>query len=110
MATDIAVGQNRSALQTGADAQRATPETGATNKVAAGRMTKTGDASTVTFNQAISLGAAPTRVKLFPRSAAAAALHWVPTTGNTNVQFSVTFTAAPPAAANNIVFDYEAYV
>lgn len=107
---DIQVGQNRGGLQTIKDSVNGTAAAVGQVRSASGRMTKSGDASLVTFTQTIALSAAPSRVKLFPRTAEASKAHFVPVAGNTATQFSVTFVAAPAAASNNIVFDYEVYV
>lgn len=100
MATDIAVGQNRSGLQSIKDTvQAANPGTPTKDqpdgKVIA--VTKTGDAAWTTIVQAHGLTAAPAHVIISPTSAAAAAAAWVSAKDATN--FTITFAAAPANAA-----------
>lgn len=102
MATDIAVGGNRTGLQALHTAQAGTAAALAAGPRTA-RLTsvQTGDASKVAFTIAHGLPAAPTLYYVTPRNAVSAALHFV-TADATNV--TVTFLAAPPAAANNVTF------
>jgi hypothetical protein len=102
MATDIKVADNRTVLDTQNTGKKAT----AAALANAAHSTKlatvqTGDASKVAFTIAHGLSAAPTYYYVTPRNAASAALHFV-TVDATNV--TITFLAAPPAAANNVTF------
>jgi hypothetical protein len=102
MATDIVTAQNRSGLDTLNTGKKATAAALANGSRSAKLTTvQTGDASKVAFTIAHGLPAAPTQYYVTPRNAVSAALHFV-TVDATNV--TVTFLAAPPAAANNVTF------
>jgi len=113
---DIEVGQNRPTLVAQNDLKKATPAAIAAGFKDAkdpfegtkGVMTKTGDASAVTFTQAHGLLAAPSGVSLTARTQVAAAIHWVSARDATT--FTVSFASAPASAANNIVFDWVAFI
>lgn len=112
MATGTA-GQNAADLQALGTAKRATAPALAlvpkdTPEGKWGTMTASGNAALTAFTQAHGLAAAPSNVQLTPASSAASAAHWVSAKGATT--FTVTFAAAPASAANNLVFDYVAYV
>jgi hypothetical protein len=113
MATDIAVGQNRTnlnatkALKVTADAGTNLPRAGQSGR--ANFVTKTGDASWTTIIVTHNLGSIPSNVQLTPTSQAASAACWETKAARTTTQFTITFAAAPANAAV-ASFDYVVYV
>jgi Pectate lyase superfamily protein len=77
---------------------------------AQGRVTFSGDGATTTFRQAHGLGASPNHVNisLFACPTAALAGGYIVGWDGTNVW--VTFAVAPAAAANNVAYDWEAWL
>jgi len=114
MATDLEVGQNRTNLQSIADAVDATTASQAAkvkgrDTGAAGTATKTGDAAWTTIVWAHNLPYTPSKVIISPTTAAAglpAAGAYVSAKSATT--FTITFAAAPANAAV-CTFDYVAY-
>lgn len=119
MATDIVVGGNRTTLTTIASDWNTAAEAAAVTRALGtrrpggpvgltkeGTSTFTGNASTTAFVVTHGAGFTPSKVRLFPKTTAAAGPAWASTF--TPTQFTINFVTAPAAAANNVVFDWEA--
>lgn len=70
----------------------------------AGSSTFTGDAATVAFVVTHGAGFTPSQVVISPTTAAAAAAAYV--SAKTSTTFTITFSAAPASAADNVKFDW----